>query len=111
MRSVSRCVSRGLAAGGLLALLKPVLRAQVRTEAEDHAERRQEYLMAPRRFPFLQVPPGALMRAHLDVEARFGLTARANMVASQMGLAAAWRSIGPTTINSGAAAGRVTAIA
>jgi photosystem II stability/assembly factor-like uncharacterized protein len=67
--------------------------------------------MAPRRYPFLQVPPGALMRAHLDVEVRFGLTARANMVASQMGLAAAWRSIGPTTINSGAAAGRVTAIA
>src|SRR5215831_4037795 len=114
MRSASRCVSRyasGLAAGGLLALLAPALRAQVRTESDDHAERRQEYLMAPRRFPFLQVPPGALMRAHLDVEARFGLTARANMVASQMGLASSWRSIGPTTINGGAAAGRVTAIA
>jgi photosystem II stability/assembly factor-like uncharacterized protein len=67
--------------------------------------------MAPRRYPFLQVPPGALMRAHLDVEARFGLTARANMVASQMGLASSWRSIGPTTINGGTAAGRVTAIA
>ena len=113
MRSASRCGS-GLARaalGALFAGFAPWAHAQVRIETEDHAERRQEYLMAPREYPFLRVPPGALMRAHLDVENRFGLLARANMAASQVGLASAWRSIGPTTINGGAAAGRVTAIA
>src|SRR5262249_6403287 len=89
----------------------PIARAQVRFESEDHAERRQEYLMAPREYPFLQVPAGALMRAQLDVEVRFGLRARTAMAASQFGLASSWQSIGPTTINSGSAAGRVTAIA
>jgi photosystem II stability/assembly factor-like uncharacterized protein len=105
MRSALRC-GRGLA---LVALLAPAVRAQIR-ESEDHAERRQEYLMAPREYPFLQVPAGALMRAHLDVEVRFGLRARTAMAASQFGLAASWQSIGPTTINNGSAAGRVTAI-
>ncbi len=107
MRSALRC-GKSLA---LVALLAPAARAQVRFESEDHAERREEYLMAPREYPFLQVPAGALMRAHLDVEARFGLRARSMMAASQVGLASSWQSIGPTTINSGSAAGRVTAIA
>jgi hypothetical protein len=112
MRSASRSGS-AVAFVALVTVVAPAIRAQARTEAPDHAERRQEYLMAPRAYPFLRVPPGALMRAHLDVEARFGLSARANMIASQMGLATSWRSIGPTTINSGptAAAGRVSAIA
>src|SRR5262245_20966696 len=110
MRSASRSGS-ALAFVGLVTLVAPVVRAQVRTEALDHAERRQDYLMAPRAYPFLRVPPGALMRAHLEVETRFGLSARANMIASQAGLATSWRSIGPTTINNGAAAGRVSAIA
>ena len=106
MRSALRC-GRSLA---LVALLAPALGAQVRVESEDHAERRQEYLMAPREYPLLQVPPGALMRAHLDVEARFGLRARTSMAATQLGLASSWQSIGPTTINNGSAAGRVSAI-
>jgi photosystem II stability/assembly factor-like uncharacterized protein len=110
MRSASRSASRafGLA---LALLVGPAARAQVRTEAEDHAARREEYLMAPRAYPLRSVTPGALLRARLDVEARFGLLARANMAASQMGLASAWTSLGPTTIDGGFAAGRVTAIA
>ncbi len=107
MRSASRC-ARVVA---LLAVLAPAARAQVKIEEADHAERREEYLMSQREYPLLRVPAGALMRAHLDVESRFGLLARSNMAASQLGLAASWRSIGPTTINGGAAAGRVTAIA
>jgi hypothetical protein len=51
------------------------------------------------------------MIARRNLEARFGLQARSSMVSSQLGLATGWRSIGPTTINNGAAAGRVTAVA
>src|SRR5579885_1455073 len=108
MRSASRCAS--LAALALLAI-GSVASAQVRTEEPDHAERREEYLRSMREYPFDRIPPGALMRARLDLNARFGLLARSSMAAAQLGLATPWRSIGPTTINNGTAAGRVTAIA
>ncbi|HEY9228311.1 MAG TPA: hypothetical protein VIP11_16765, partial [Gemmatimonadaceae bacterium] len=87
------------------------LGAQREEEGPEHATRRQEYLEQPRRFPFLRIPPGALFRARLDVEARFGLAARASIRATQLGLATGWRSLGPTTINNGQAAGRVSALA
>jgi hypothetical protein len=80
-------------------------------EAPDHNIRRQEYFEQPRRFPFAQIPSGALMRARRDVEARFGLLARSSMPSARLGLAADWRAIGPTTINNGSAAGRVSALA
>jgi len=107
MPSASRCASLLVVVG----LFASSAGAQVRTEAPDHALRRLEYLMQPREYPFDRVPAGALMRARLDVETRFGLRARSSMAATEMGLATAWRSIGPTTISNGVAAGRVTAVA
>src|SRR4051812_26590415 len=115
MRVVSRCgsLARPLHVS-LVALLGVVLgvpTAQAQREEGDHAERRQEYLSQPREYPFDRIPPGALMRAQHDLQARFGLLARSAMPMFQLGLAASWTSIGPTTINNGSAAGRVTALA
>ncbi len=111
MRVVSRCTSA--VSLPLLALLAATAKAQVAVipEAPDHNIRRSEYLEQPRRFPFAQIPSGALMRARRDVEARFGLLARSSMPAAQLGLATSWRALGPATINNGLAAGRVAALA
>ena len=121
MRAALRCVSDlaswsvPLFAGALfaVALAARAATAQVASipEAPDHNIRRQEYFEQPRRFPFAQIPAGALMRARRDVEARFGLLARSSMPSARFGLAGDWRAIGPTTINNGAAAGRVSALA
>jgi hypothetical protein len=124
MRAALRCVKRVViprvaavipSAGALCASAfvarAAVAQVAVIPEAPDHNLRRTEYFEQPRRFPFAQIPSGALMRARRDVEARFGLLARSSLPSARFGLAANWRAIGPSTINNGSAAGRVAALA
>src|SRR5438046_9106420 len=78
----------------LLGIAVAASSAFAQREEGDHAQRRQEYLMQPREYPFDRVPPGALLRAQRDLQARFGLLARSAMPMFQLGLAAGWTSIG-----------------
>ena len=113
MRAGLRSVSRFAFAAFALAAVSTAsaARAQVSDEGPDHAARRQEYFEQPRRYPFLRIPAGALLNARRDVEARFGLLARSSLLPSALAVGSTWRSIGPTTINNGSAAGRVAALA
>src|SRR5262249_13177174 len=110
MRAASRCVSR-VALAALAILVGSEVGAQLSEEGPDHAARRQEHFDQPRRYPFLRIPPRALLAPRREVEARFGLLARSSLRPSALAVGATWRSIGPTTINNGSAAGRVAALA
>jgi photosystem II stability/assembly factor-like uncharacterized protein len=92
---------------GLLLGLGTIMRAQ---EGENHASLRLRYLYEERRYPFAEIPPGALQAANRQMEAQFGLAARRSVFNATRIDGTPWTPIGPLTIDS-RDAGRVTALA